>query len=116
MNGEYSESDEVLSGIAQGSVLGPILFVVYINTFPEAAKNCEVFLVADDNKMFKAILKHDDRAELQNNINRLYNWTTHSLLTFHPDKCGVMPIERSKLKESSYTMGSEKHILRKITE
>ena len=116
MNGEYSEWQEVLSGIPQGSVLGPILFVVYINTLPEAVKDCEVFLFADDTKMFKGILKHDDCAKLQNNINCLYDWTTHSLLKFHTDKCGVMRIGRSKLKESSYTMGPEKHVLRKITE
>ena len=87
VNGEASEWQGVLSGIPQGSVLGPILFVIYINTLPLVAKKCEIFLFADDTKIFKDITTVEDCQKLQNDFDNMYNWTSNSLLMFHPDKC-----------------------------
>ena len=50
VNGAYSKSSQVISGIPQGSVLGPILFVIYINDLPDAV-NSSKFLFADDTKI-----------------------------------------------------------------
>ena len=54
VNGESSEWTDVTSGIPQGSVLGPILFVIYINYMPDGLSS-EIFLFADDTKIFKEI-------------------------------------------------------------
>ena len=48
---------EVISGIPQGSVLGPVLFVVFINTLVDAVKSSDVFLFADDTKMYRGIFQ-----------------------------------------------------------
>ena len=64
MNGEKSEETAVLSGIPQGSVLGPLLFVVYINDLPESVKS-NVFLFADDTKILKQITSKEDALHLQ---------------------------------------------------
>lgn len=89
-----SEWRHVLSGIPQGSVLGPILFVIYVNSLPTVARNSEVFLFADDTKVFKQIKSADDAPKLQEDINRMLDWTKDSLLEFHPEKCKSMTIAR----------------------
>ena len=71
----HSKWVDVISGIPQGSVLGPLLFVTYISDLPEKAKKSEIFLFADDMKIFKAIDSTDDCKLLQDDINWTYSWT-----------------------------------------
>ena len=59
VNGECSTSANVLSGIPQGSVLGPILFILYINDLPDIVK-FNIFLFADDTKLFHQIESKED--------------------------------------------------------
>ena len=54
INGQYSTWSNVTSGIPQGSVLGPLLFVIYINDLPDTVLS-QVFLFADDTKMYRQI-------------------------------------------------------------
>ena len=89
-----SDWHAVLSGVPQGSVLGPILFVIFVNSLPAEAVSSQVFLFADDAKVFKSILKPEDQSLLQADIDRLYSWTGHSLLEFHPEKCTSMTLSR----------------------
>ena len=84
-----SKSDPVTSGIPQGSVLGPILFVIYINDLPEVInKDSIAFLFADDTKLFRVLndLVKDCQV-LQEDIVKLVEWSIKWLLKFHPDKC-----------------------------
>jgi retron-type reverse transcriptase len=67
INGETSNQKEVTSGIPQGSVLGPILFVIYINDLPEAVESA-AYLFADDTKIFRVINSLDDQHILQNDL------------------------------------------------
>ena len=88
-NDFVSKSDPVTSGIPQGSVLGPILFVLYINDLPEVIdKDSFAFLFADDTKVFRT-LQHlfNDPKILQGDIVKLVEWSKKWLLKFHPDKC-----------------------------
>ena len=91
VNNEESEKGEVLSGVPQGSVLGPLLFVLYINDLPESVCS-SLYLFADDTKLLKTINNVEDSLILQKDIDALEEWSRKWLLKFHPDKCHVLTI------------------------
>ena len=95
INDKDSSWKEVDSGIPQGSVLGPILFVIYINDLPELVSS-KVYLFADDTKIYKVITDEEDRLKLQDDLNKLSEWSNTWLLKFHADKCKHMTIGRNK--------------------
>ena len=89
VNGAASDWKDVVSGVPQGSVLGPILFVLYINDLPDTVKNY-LKLFADDTKLFSQIDNANDCQLVQQDIDTLENWSEKWLLSFHPQKCKVM--------------------------
>ncbi len=88
----FSEWVDVLSGVPQGSVLGPLLFVLFINDLPMWIKNF-IKLYADDSKII-AIIKMTERAAaeewLQNDIDAVTAWTKTWLMSLNAEKCKVM--------------------------
>ena len=108
VDGELSSWVEVSSGVPQGSVLGPLLFVIFINDLPEAIR-CGVKLYADDTKIYSAINSTQDSTELQEEIDALYEWSIKWQLQFHPDKCHVLQLG-SRRELNNYTMGNENNI------
>ena len=92
VNGAFSDWADVTSGIPQGSVLGPLLFVMYINDLPELVSSSSVYLFADDTKIFKHVENENDAAFLQKDLQSLVSWSEKWLLKFHPDKCCVVSI------------------------
>lgn len=110
INSSKSTSAPVTSGIPQGSVLGPILFVIYINDLPEVVdKNSFVFLFADDTKVFRKVNSNEDAKMLQNDIDNLIAWSDKWLLKFHPDKCVYMGLGYNKapIEVNKYNMGGQ---------
>lgn len=105
VNGEMSETYPVISGIPQGSVLGPILFVVYINDLPEIPTSSSP-LFADDTKLYRRIRNEEDVRILQEDLDKLQIWSNKWLLKFHPNKCKVISIKASK-KRHYYMNGQE---------
>ena len=97
----FSKWHDVISGVPQGSVLGPVLFVAYINALPDEIESSGIFLFADDNKLFKNIYSDSDTLLLQRDIDKMHSWSTNSLLRFHPDKYYSINI-RSKSKQYCY--------------
>ena len=84
-----SAAREVTSGIPQGSVLGPIMFIVYINDLPNAV-NSYVKIFADDTKLFRVISNNEDRQSLQSDLEALHNWSQKWQLKFNESKCKIM--------------------------
>ena len=100
VNGETSRSASVLSGVPQGSVLGPLLFLIFINDFPDHV-NSPVDLFADDTKIARHVCSAVDAQQLQNDLNALSSWFSTWLLEFNEDKCHVLSI--GKLENIKHT-------------
>ena len=100
VKGEQSVCTNVSSGVPQGSVLGPVMFVIYINDFPECVSS-DSFLFADDTKILRHISSKEDSVKLQQDIDALEAWSNKWLLRFHPDKCHVLTI--GKLENIQHT-------------
>ena len=94
VNGTHSDWLPVVSGVPQGSILDPLLFVLYINDLPNVAKNTKVALFADDAKCFLNIDSLDDCQLLQNDLNALVDWSSTWELNIHPSKCQVISVTR----------------------
>ena len=95
INGMNSDCKPVSSGVPQGSVLGPILFLVYINDLPEQVKS-RVRLFADDTAMNLALSSHIEGQVLQNDLLSLEKWEKMWDMNFNPSKCQVLHVTRLK--------------------
>ena len=96
LEGKSSSSVPVLSGIPQGSVLGPVLFLIYINDLPEYVSNSTVRLFADDTLLYLTIHNSSDCDKLQEDLNNLERWESDWQMSFHPEKCEVIHITTKK--------------------
>ena len=89
INGTKSCSLPVTSGIPQGSVLGPVLFIIYINDLPDVvASSIKIF--ADDTKIFRAIESAIDISFLQQDLDNLAQWSQKWQLPFNLQKCKIV--------------------------
>ena len=86
---------DVISGVPQGSVLGPLLFIVFINDLPRSVKNCMCKLFADDTKLLSLIRNITDIALVQTDIDALVKWASDWLMSFNVDKCKYMIVGSS---------------------
>jgi hypothetical protein len=82
---------DVTSGVPQGSVLGPSLFVIFINDLPDCVSDQTVFkLFADDSNLLRIINDSNDHLELQKDLLAVSHWTTTWLMELNAKKCKVM--------------------------
>ena len=87
VEGKMSDSAPVTSGVPQGTVLGPILFLIYIDDLPSRAQHCTIRLFADDCIIQKTIESQEDCDKLQQDITNIGKWEQDWLMEFHLDKC-----------------------------
>ena len=108
-----SSSKPVLSGVPQGSIIGPILFVLFINDLPLGlSPGTDLALYADATKIWRSIASESDHRILQNDVNYLHEWARSNKMKFHPMKCKVVsiqsrpsPLSMLPFHDYQYTMG-----------
>ena len=99
VNGCFSEWLGVTSGVPQGSVLGPLLFVIFINDLPDVVGDESImYLFADDAKLGHEIACLDDTLYVQNDVNSMKAWGKKWLMEYHPQKCKVLQLGKNPLK------------------
>ena len=102
VKGHSSDWKDALSGVPQGSVLGPLLFLLYVNDFPDVIKSM-LKLFADDAKIYQTTDKCDI---LKDDLSEGGSWADKWELKFHVDKCDVMHYGRTN-DNHSYKMNSK---------
>ena len=100
VDGEVSNWKSVLSGVPQGSVLGPILFLIYINDLDDS----NVLKFADDTKLFRKVNTDGDKQHLQNDLDRLVKWSEKWQMLFNFGKCKCLHTGHRNLNVN-YRMG-----------
>ena len=109
INGHTSGLLPVLSGFPQGSILGPLLFLLFINDLPLSVRSSSMLLFADDAKCFRPITNPSYCSLLQDDLVRLLDWSNKWKLHFNISKCALVrfsygtPISPA----SSYCMGDQ---------
>lgn len=96
VRGTYSGWSNVKSGVPQGTILGPILFLIYINDLPNGVSS-SVKLFADDTKIYRELSDVEgDALSLQSDLNRMSCWAKTWQMSFNPEKCEVMRITHQR--------------------
>ena len=93
LDGQASDPVPVLSGVPQGSVLGPVLFLIFINDLPDNFRS-SVRLFADDCVLYRNIKSPIDCQILQDDLNSLSQWETDWQMKFNVAKCHSMRVTR----------------------
>jgi hypothetical protein len=108
LNGRFSFWEEVLSGVPQGSVLGPLLFVIFINDMDAVVQQINILRkFADDTKLGKTVVTETDRDELQEALNQLCTWADTWGMQFNVAKCKVMHMGHKNPKHVYQMNGQE---------
>jgi len=106
INGVVSQNKQVLSGIPQGSVLGPLLFVIYINDLPTVCDDdSKLYLFADDAKLYKSITSISDYTCLSQVCDDVFKWSERWLMKLNISKCKVLSLCRNSTNIIKFDYG-----------
>jgi len=99
VEGSKSSQCKVTSGVPQGTVLGPVLFLIYINDIVANIKS-EIRLFVDDIFIYKTITTLNDHNILQTDLNSLSHWASDWLMEFNIPKCKILQFTTRVIKSS----------------
>ena len=96
LNGVISDTLPISSGVPQGSILGPLLFLIYVNDLPSSISSPSVgiSLCADDTKCFSVVESPADACALKTEARNVEKWALSWRLKFNPQKCKVLSVTR----------------------
>ena len=114
VEGQILHTISVTSGVPQGSVLGPLLFLLYINDLPECVSSqSTVRLFADDSFLYRKIRSTADSIQLQHDLDQLAVWEQSWLMSFNPSKCQLLRITKKRSPiQHDYTLRG--HVLEHV--
>ena len=105
VDGILSDKEKVISGVPQGTVLGPLLFLIYINDLEPELKKSILRIFADDSKIVKTIRNQSDHDELQDELNNAIKWADSNNMELNHTKFQLMHYGKEDHLKSSYQTG-----------
>ena len=97
LDGSSSPDSPVLSGVPQGTVFGPLMFLLYVNDIGDkASPQTSIKLFADDCLLYRTIKTREDEEQLQADLNTMIEWSNTWLMSFNADKCHLLKITRHR--------------------
>ena len=106
LNGVSSTWTEVSSSVIQGSILGPILFVIFSNDLDDVLIKSSISKFADDSKVFSKVETYDDYVDLQADLDKVFEWSVKWKMEINKEKCHVLHFGNSN-KRMKYTFGGQ---------
>ena len=109
VDGECSCSAPVRSGVPQGTVLGPLMFLIYINDIANNLDTCtKIRLFADDCLLYRSIISDSDTTTLQKDLNSLFEWSSKWQMSFNTRKCNTLRVTTKEIPiVHTYSMGTD---------
>ena len=104
VNGKNSEWVDIASGVPQGSIIGPLCFCLFINDLPDIVLN-NMLLFADDAKLFGSASTAEEQNTIQDDLDKIQQWTEQWQLPLNAAKCTVMHLGSQKLRRN-YHVGN----------
>ena len=95
LDGDMSDMTAVRSGVPQGTVLGPLCFLLYINDIGDSTSSV-LRLFADDSLLYRTITDPAACTQLQKDLTTLVEWSKRWQMTFHPAKCYILRVTRKR--------------------
>ena len=103
INGQFSDWKTIFAGVPQGSVLGPLLFLVYINDITSVVKYCNVRLFADDTCLFVSTKDHIEAAwYINEDLKHIEEWARQWIVKFSPTKTESMVLSLKTKSDKMY--------------
>ena len=99
VDSSYSSEFRALSGVPQGSILGPLFFLIFVNDLPNSCASLFPLLFADDAKFLSVGI---ERSKIQNDLDNLFRWTSENCMPFNLEKCAHIKIGKA---DESYLFG-----------
>ena len=97
VKGEVSDWLTITSGVPQGSLLGPLFFIVFINDLPGViSEDSTIALYADDSKLYRIINTPEDLSSFQDDLDKISDWCKGNKMKINTRKCKIMRITRKK--------------------
>ena len=99
--GGLSEDHPVISGVPQGTVLGPLLFIIMIADINRDVDSSKLISFADDTRVYRQIADIEDCESLQQDLNYVYQWASDNKMFFNAKKFHYLPLSSSKASNKS---------------
>ena len=110
VKGKKSRPVLVISGVPQGTVLGPLLFIIFINDITKVIKHCQIKIFADDSKLSHIIKSFEDNHALQEDLDAVMKWASDNNMELNQDKFEILHHGSDRTLDGTYILPNGKSI------